>query len=494
MTTLIRQSLGRYLVEAEIGRGAMGVVYRARDPKIDRLVAIKTISLAEKEEQEEQEYRVRFVQEARAAGRLSHPGIVTIHDAGEDPETHEPFFVMEYVSGQPLSETIAAAGGKLPMADALRFTCEIADALQYAHERGVIHGDIKPANILVTSDGHAKIADFGVARLNQSVATHAGKVFGSPAYMAPEQLSGHDPDARSDLFSLGVMLYSMLTGFRPFQGNSAATVCFKVMNVEPVPVTTFEAELPPELDRIVSRAIAKSPADRYQSGAELAAEVRAFVRNDSSITDATTFFTRVLEQDRESLHAQNVFHFSKRMAWQLGTAVLLIAWSLSTWEVVRQYREAGQLSPPGPPAVAAAPVITKTPRQMRSIARPVRRAVVNKSVVNKPVEKPVETAKMRVEILHHFPSGNASVWLDQQLVLSQELSGDTERHSIFRTVEMKQIANLEVAPGKHELVVRVISPETSYDSSETLQATLKAGAVRVLYVNCDKKKLVAKVQ
>lgn len=467
----------------------MGVVYRARDPKIDRLVAIKTISLAEKEAQEEQEYRERFVQEARAAGRLSHPGIVTIHDAGEDPETHEPFFVMEYVSGQPLSDTIAAAGGKLPMADALRFTCEIADALQYAHERGVIHGDIKPANILVTSDRHAKIADFGVARLNQSVATHAGKVFGSPAYMAPEQLSGRDPDARSDLFSLGVMLYSMLTGFRPFQGNSAATVCFKVMNVEPVPVTTFEAELPPELDRIVSRAIAKSPADRYQSGAELAAEIRAFARNDGSVADATTFFTRVLEQDRQSPGQQGSFHFSKRMAWQLGTAVLLIAWGLSTWEVVRQYRDSGQLSPPDPPAIAAAPAITKTPRQMMSLAPPVRHAAVKKQV-----EKPVETAKMRVEILHHFPSGNASVWLDHQLVLSQELSGDTERHTIFRTVEMKQIANVDVPPGKHELMVRVISPEISYDSSETVQAHMKAGGVRVLYVNCDKKTLLVRLQ
>src|SRR6185437_945487 len=142
----------------------------------------------------------------------------------------------------------------------------------------------------------------------------------------------------------------------------------------------------------------------------LAAEVRAFVRNDSSITEATTFFTRVLEQDRESPDQRGAFHFSKRMAWQLGTAVLLIAWCLSTWEVVRQYREAGELVPPGPPAVAAAPAIIKTPRQMMSLAPPVSHAVVKK-----PVEKPVETAKMRVEILHHFPSGNASVWLDHQL-------------------------------------------------------------------------------
>jgi len=271
----------------------MGVVYRARDPKIDRLVAIKTISLVGIEDSEEQEYRERFALEARAAGKLTHPGIVTVFDAGEDRETHEPFFVMEYVAGRPLSEEIATGGGRLPLSKALQIACQVADALQYAHSNGVIHGDIKPANILISEDGRAKIADFGVARLSQSVATHAGKIFGSPAYMAPEQLSGGEPEARSDLFSLGVMFYSMLTGFRPFQGNSAQTVCFKVMNVEPVPVSSLQADLPPELDRIVQRAMAKDPRDRYQSGADFAAEIRAFVSNDDSFTEATRFFTRV---------------------------------------------------------------------------------------------------------------------------------------------------------------------------------------------------------
>ena len=488
----MRESLGRYLVEAEIGRGAMGVVYRARDPKIDRLVALKTISLAEKEEKEEQEYRERFVQEARAAGRLSHPGIVTIHDAGEDSETHEPFFVMEYVAGQPLSDTLADAGGKLPVSEALRFACEIADALQYAHERGVIHGDIKPANILVTAEGRAKIADFGVARLNQSVATHAGKIFGSPAYMAPEQLSGHDPDARSDLFSLGVMLYSMLTGFRPFQGNSAATVCFKVMNVEPVPVTAFQAELPPELDHIVSRAIAKNPEQRYQSGAELAAEIRAFMRNDASIAEATTFFTRVLEQDRTARREQHSIRVSKRLVWQLALAVLLIAISLTAWEFGRQYAAAGKLEPPRP-AVVSAPPIQKSPASLASIET---RFVEKRSKHSSP-ERPraaAQLAKMRVDILHHFPSGKASVWLDQHLILDQQLSGDHHHNTIFHSVEMDETANLELASGKHKLLVRVVSPAESYDSSEALEATISAGPQHILYINCEKKKLQVTLQ
>ena len=492
MTTATRTSLGRYLVEAEIGRGAMGVVYRGRDPKIDRTVAIKTISLAGKEPAEEHEYRERFVQEARAAGRLSHPGIVTIFDAGEDPESHEPYFVMEYVEGDPLSDTLSASGGKLPFTEALRLTCELAEALQYAHERGVIHGDIKPANILINAQGHAKIADFGVARLNQSVATHAGKIFGSPAYMAPEQLSGGEPDARSDLFSLGVMLYSMLTGFRPFQGNSAQTVCFKVMNVEPVPVTSFQAELTPELDRIVARSIAKVPSQRYQSGAEMAAEIRAFMRNDSSFEEATAFFSRVLEKDAEA-RRQRPRIVSKRVLWEAAGAMLLFAWIFTGWQMAREFREAEALIPPVP-ALPAAPPISKTP-PLAKVLRPAKKPVHYKLADASPAPlQTVETANLRVEILHHFTSGKAMVWVDHQLVFDQELRGNTERHPIFRTVEMNQTANLQLAVGKHEVEVHVTSPGGIYDDTEALEANLTSGPEHVLYVNCDKRKMQVKLQ
>ncbi|MFZ0300535.1 MAG: serine/threonine-protein kinase, partial [Candidatus Sulfotelmatobacter sp.] len=249
---------GRYEILAELGRGAMGIVYKARDPKINRVVAVKTISLAGQPPEEELEYRGRFFREAEAAGRLSHPGIVTIFDVGEEPETHAPYIVMEFVAGQSLDKVLLARDdNKLSPEAALQVTLELAEALDCAHGQGVVHRDLKPANILVTEDGHVKIADFGVAKLNVANQTSAGRVFGTPAYMSPEQLGGQAVDGRSDLFSLGVVLYTVLTGYRPFQGNSALTVAFKVVNRDPVPATVLDTELSPGLDYIITRAIAK---------------------------------------------------------------------------------------------------------------------------------------------------------------------------------------------------------------------------------------------
>src|SRR6204780_3421636 len=271
-----RERFGRYEILTELGRGAMGVVYKARDPKINRVVAVKTVSLAGQSADDELEYRERFFREAEAAGRLSHPGIVTIFDVGEEPETHAPYIVMEFVAGQSLDKVLLARNdNKLPPEVALQVALELAEALDCAHGQGVVHRDLKPANILVTDEGHAKIADFGIAKLNLATQTLAGRALGTPAYMSPEQLSGESVDGRSDLFSLGVVLYTILTGYRPFQGNSAATVSFKVVNRDPVPATVFDTDLPHGLDYIIGRAMAKDPAQRYQRGMEMASDIQA---------------------------------------------------------------------------------------------------------------------------------------------------------------------------------------------------------------------------
>jgi serine/threonine protein kinase len=252
----------------------MGVVYRARDPRIDRSVAIKTVTLSGLEPDAEQEYRERFVVEARAAGRLSHPRIVTIFDVAEDPDTLTPYIVMEYVSGRSLEEVLCTENGTLPLDTALQVTQELAEALDYAHAQGIVHRDVKPSNIIVAEDGHPKIADFGIAKLNVPDLPQTGRTLGTPAYMSPEQLRGDPVDGRSDLFSLGVILYQLLTRHRPFQGNSTRTISFKVLNRDPVPATALNAELCPELGHVIARAIAKDPSQRYQTGMEMALDLR----------------------------------------------------------------------------------------------------------------------------------------------------------------------------------------------------------------------------
>jgi serine/threonine protein kinase len=491
--TLSQNTLGRYQIEAEIGRGAMGVVYRAFDPKIDRVVALKTISLAGQESEDERAYRARFLQEARAAGQLSHPGIVTIFDAGEDPQTHEPYLVMEYVAGEPLSKVMAGENRRLPLNAALQFAYEIAEALDYAHSQGVIHRDIKPANILITGDGHPKIADFGVARLSQEVVTQTGHLIGSPAYMSPEQMVGKEADARSDLFSLGVVLYSMITGFRPFQGNSAQTVCFKVMNIEPVPVTSFQHEVPPGLDAIISRAIAKNPDDRYQSGAEMARELQKFGTFDDSLAEATSFFARAVSggANHPQRNKRVKALFLAPTFWSAAIFIIAAALATLSFRSVHELRATADLNPPAPPVVSA-PAILKSAKEKKAMARRVKPAPL--PISQMPASEPVQSAEVEVEILHHFKSGKASIWLDDELVFDRNLRGTDDRHPLFRTVEMNQVASFRFPAGKHVLQVRVVSSANVYDQIEILDADFSANSQRLLVVNCDKRKMQVALQ
>jgi len=265
--------LGRYEIVAELGRGAMGAVFRARDPKIDRTVAIKTIAVPAGAAKDLEHYRQRFFREAQAAGRLSHPGIVTIYDVGEDEAAHTPFIVMECVDGESLDRLVAAASGALPHASALELVQHIAEALDYAHGQGIVHRDIKPANIMVTAGGQPKIADFGIAKLAQAETTMPGQVVGTPAYMSPEQLNGKAVDGRSDLFSLGVIAYWLVTGVKPFDGDTLTEICVQVVTKDPAPPSHVAPGISQDHDYVLSRALAKDPALRYQRGSEFAADL-----------------------------------------------------------------------------------------------------------------------------------------------------------------------------------------------------------------------------
>jgi serine/threonine-protein kinase len=225
------RKFGRYVVEQEIGDGAMGRVYRCSDPFMKRLVAVKTVKQEYLTRETAEEYLRRFRREAQAAGRLSHPHIVSIFDVGET------YFVMEYLEGTTLQAALAARG-KLPLEEALALLSPLAEALDYAHRSSIVHRDIKPANIMVLDDGRPKLMDFGVARLESSVATASGHFFGSPSYMAPEQISGAEVTNRADLFSFAVLAYEVVTGRRPFEGDSITAVMYRVVNTDPSPTVS----------------------------------------------------------------------------------------------------------------------------------------------------------------------------------------------------------------------------------------------------------------
>jgi len=265
--------LGRYEVEKELGKGAMGVVYLGRDPKINRVVAIKTMALSQEFEADElDEVKERFFREAETAGRLNHPHIVTIFDAGEEQDL--AYIAMEFLKGKDLTE-YTKPDHLLPPATVLELMAQCAEALDYAHAENVVHRDIKPANIMWEPDsGTLKITDFGIARITDSSKTKTGMVLGTPSYMSPEQLAGKKVDGRSDLFSLGVMTYQLLTGELPFTGDSMATLMFKIAN-EPHPdILGQRPDLPRAVKAIIDKALAKPLEQRYQRGAEMVRDLR----------------------------------------------------------------------------------------------------------------------------------------------------------------------------------------------------------------------------
>ena len=286
---------GRYEVEAEIGQGAMGKVYRALDPLSDRKVAIKTLKDDIVAQDKTGECVKRFQREARAAGGLSHPNIIKVFDVGEN------YYVMEYLEGKDLL-TLLHEKGTFTLDETLSIVAPIADALAYAHERGVYHRDVKPANIMVFPDGRTIITDFGLAHLESSVMTTAGQFLGSPSYMSPEQVIGGELTSRADLYSLAVVTYEMLTGEKPFPGKNITTVVYKIVNTPPVPSHQLNARLPSEYEHIFAKALAKEPEQRFAKFSELvsALNLEQFDRLEIGATEDEPTLVQ-LDDDEETL-------------------------------------------------------------------------------------------------------------------------------------------------------------------------------------------------
>jgi len=265
------EKIGKYKILGTLGRGGMGIVYKGLDPDIEREVAIKTIRLdTVVEGAEKDELLARVVREAKAAGRLNHPNIITIYDVIHKGEL--TFIIMQYIDGHSLMNQIDS-GTRLSPREVIDLLRPLADALDYAHQMGIVHRDIKPANILIDKTGKPVLADFGIARMEASTMTGPGKTIGTLSYMAPEQVMGGAVDHRADLFALGVILYELLTGKKPFGGDNMSTIVYKIVNEEPPRVTDLNHDLPKAYEDIIRKALAKNPDERYQSGMAMIADL-----------------------------------------------------------------------------------------------------------------------------------------------------------------------------------------------------------------------------
>jgi serine/threonine-protein kinase len=285
--------LGRYKITGELGRGAMGVVYKGEDPALDRTVALKTVMLSD-DAAGKTEYQKRFFLEAKAAGRLSHPQIITVYDFGQEGDV--AYMAMEFLKGKELRTRMKE--GSISIPEAVHIAQQVAEGLGYAHEHGVVHRDIKPSNIMLLPNEQVKIMDFGIARMRASDhKTSTGLVLGTPKYMSPEQVTGSPVDHRSDIFSVGVVLYEMLTQSKLFEGEDTPQIFHAVANFQPPMPSRLNSEVPPMLDFVVERALKKDPAVRYQDAFELASDLRSAL---SELVDREAAAAGEKQRDRDT--------------------------------------------------------------------------------------------------------------------------------------------------------------------------------------------------
>ena len=367
--------LGRFEISGVLGQGAMGVVYLAHDPAIDRPVAIKTIRSEAARDDNAAEIEARFLKEARLAGRLQHTNIVTVYDVGRDGDLY--FIAMEYVEGRPLTHYLAAPDD-LPLSVRVGIVRQAAEALAHAHERGVIHRDMKPGNILVSKEGRVKVTDFGIGKFagaEPSDLTRTGQMIGSPAYMSPEQVRGDKIDGRSDLFSLGVVLYELLTGARPFPGESITTLVYQILHTEPKNPRDIKAELPASTQGVMERLLAKQPDKRPATAAEFIRELKRIekLQRQSEVTGrAVAVVPPPLPPAAPpgpplaSAAPGPAAPPAGRRRGELAIVVLAIAvLAVGAWLLLRYRKPAAQLAvaaaPTAPPAAIPAPVETAVP-------------------------------------------------------------------------------------------------------------------------------------
>jgi serine/threonine-protein kinase len=483
MTPQAPTRIGRYEIRQELGRGMMGVVYLADDTVLGRPVALKTIQLSfATSEADRDSFEKRFLAEARVAARLAHPGIVVVHDVGRDPDTGTLYIALEYLRGSTLAE-VAASGAPLDWREALRITARLSRALHHAHAAGVIHRDVKPANVMLLPSGEVKVMDFGIAKVPQQDLTAAGQFFGTPLYMSPEQARGEAVDGRSDLFALGAIAYRLLTGRAAFGAENVTAILSRVLAENPPAPSALVPAVPADADHVVMRALAKAPADRYPDGESMAQDVddvlegRAPRHRSASCVPAggerTTVSRRVREEEPLLAELEPLPRAGppasvppavgsssprlRRAALGVGAVLLLLAGLMAGASL--------RTRPPTSSRAGPAAEDRVPPRPAPAAAD----------------EAPGVPGRLAVDFDHHLRNGTLRVWIDDEEVLDQGFGGRVTKKILSYRVRKGSVdETLKVAPGRRQ--VRVQVQWDGNTRTETTAATFKPGTTRTLQI------------
>jgi eukaryotic-like serine/threonine-protein kinase len=461
--------IGRYEIRRELGRGTMGIVYLADDPALQRQVALKTIDIAfQVPAAERTGFEERFSVEARVAGRLSHPGIVVVHDVGRDADTGVLYMALEYLEGQTLAD-LAAGGEFPPWRETLAIVAKLARALHHAHENGVVHRDVKPANVMLLHTGEPKIMDFGIAKAPHIELTSAGQLFGTPLYMSPEQALGLPVDGRSDLFSLGSIAYMLLAGQQAFRADNVFQVLARVAQEHPTPATELQPELPHDVDVFLARALAKAPAARYQDGQAMARDAEALVEgrplaaveeHDSPlvalVADAPAPAATPAIPEPVPSRAVPARLVVAGAALLLAAAVVFVIWPAR--------------SGPNGAAVTDVPAARVAPVVPPPSSAPVA-----------PPQAAPAPGRLAIDFEHHLKSGLLRVFVDGEPVLEEELDARrTKKVLLFNVSQGVVRETLDIAPGKRTVRVQVKWGDNLRQQS--VAGTFREGVTRRLTV------------
>jgi len=523
-------SKNRYEVIGNLGCGATSRVDKARDTVLGRTVALKTLvhSFGAPTEQKQ------FLREAQIVSQLSHPAIVNLYDVGIE-DGNVAYLVMEYVPGKTLQQVLSESTGPMPVPRACAWISDLAGALHRAHRSGVIHGDIKPANILVTDDGKVKLGDFGIARFATQV-SGSGRMMGTPAYLSPEQILGEPQNTRSDMFSLGIVLYQMVTGVAPFDGSSVSAVCAQILQAEPVPPSQRNPAVSPELDRIILRCLAKTSADRYPSAEAFATSLDAFVRHGGNASAAANVGAaevaavgagEAAEANRNSNGARRRKNFWLARPLQPSDAWLaagVAAVVLCGVPVTRGMRARFHV-PPAPVVAGAAPhapidltgetqytevpegdePIDSTPTPV-NLTKQHTKAVIARSGATRgliptaknasattavlapempvpmaamPISRPVEKAALKIEIDSSVGDGALAIFADQTLLYTTDLKAN----SPGAPVKLEQM----LPPGPHQLRVALYRGDKSLQIAKEGLGEMRTDSANLLRIHVSKK-------